>query len=128
MAEITAGVNWLAVFVGFFVSFILGWLWYSPRLFGKSWAAGVGIELNTNQPPPVAALVVQALGTFCLSWVVGVTAASNALITLLLIVFTITIILAGAGLFVKKSSTAIFIEVGYIFAMTIIMIASQGLL
>ncbi len=35
MAEITENDNWIAVVVGAVVSFLLGWLWYSPKLFGK---------------------------------------------------------------------------------------------
>jgi hypothetical protein len=35
MNELTYGVSWLAVGAGFVLSFILGWLWYSPKLFGK---------------------------------------------------------------------------------------------
>ena len=34
MGEITSGVNWLAVTVGAVAAFLLGWLWYSPKLFG----------------------------------------------------------------------------------------------
>ena len=31
-------VNWLAVGVGTVAAFMVGWLWYSPLLFGKKWA------------------------------------------------------------------------------------------
>jgi len=34
MAEITAGVSWIAVIVGAVVSFALGALWFSPKMFG----------------------------------------------------------------------------------------------
>ena len=30
-------INWLAVFVAGLSAFILGGIWYSPALFGKSW-------------------------------------------------------------------------------------------
>ena len=30
-------INWLGVLLASICSFILGWLWYSPMLFGKSW-------------------------------------------------------------------------------------------
>ena len=36
MDEILMNVNWLAVVVGAVVSFVGGWLWYSPILFGNS--------------------------------------------------------------------------------------------
>ena len=34
MNELVDGVSWLAVGIGAFASFLLGWLWYSPTLFG----------------------------------------------------------------------------------------------
>ncbi len=73
MMEITANVNWLAVVVGAVAAFLLGWLWYSPKLFGVKWAQGVGVSLDKADGPPAAALLVQGLGTFLLAWVVGVT-------------------------------------------------------
>lgn len=30
-------INWFAVIIASVSSFILGWLWYSPLLFGKAW-------------------------------------------------------------------------------------------
>ena len=41
MDELTNDVSWLAVAVGAVVSFLVGWLWYSPKLFGPKWAEGV---------------------------------------------------------------------------------------
>jgi hypothetical protein len=43
MAEITENVNWIAVTVGAVLAFLLGWLWYSPKLFGTKWAEGAGV-------------------------------------------------------------------------------------
>jgi hypothetical protein len=127
MGELLDAVNWLAVGLGFLISFTLGWLWYSPKWFGQTWAKGVGISLDKQDAPPVAALLVQAIGTFLLAWLVGVTAANQAMLTLVLIVLTLVFILAGAGLFVKKSSTAILIEIGFIVAMTVIMVICQAI-
>ncbi len=38
MSELVDGLSWLAVISGFVLSFLLGWVWYSPGLFGKKWA------------------------------------------------------------------------------------------
>ena len=46
MAELTEGVNWLAVGMGTVLSFLLGWLWYSPWLFANKWIEG----LNGKKP------------------------------------------------------------------------------
>ncbi len=128
MAEITANVNWLAVIVGWVLAFILGWLWYSPTLFGTKWAEGVGVELGGAGDMPAAAMVAQALGLFLLAWVVGVTAASNALFTFILIVLAIAVLLAAGGLFSKKSTYAIATETGYVFVAALVMFVAQGLL
>ncbi|MEP7162178.1 MAG: DUF1761 domain-containing protein [Candidatus Moraniibacteriota bacterium] len=39
-------VNWLAVLVGAVANMVLGWLWYSPTLFGKQWADLMGWPLE----------------------------------------------------------------------------------
>ena len=128
MAEITANLNWLAVIVGWVLAFLLGWLWYSPTLFGTKWAEGVGVELAGGGDMPAAALVTQALGLFLLAWLVGVTAANNALFTFLLIVLAIAVLLAAGGLFSKKSTYAIATETGYVFVAALAMFVAQGLL
>jgi len=127
MAEITANVNWLAVIVGWVVAFGLGWLWYSPKLFGEKWAQGVGVELGSADKMPMAALVTQAAGLFLLAWVVGVTAASNALFTFILIVLAFVVLLASGGLFSRKSTYAIRTEVGYVIAAAVAMFLCQAI-
>ena len=127
MSELTTNVNWVAVVVGAVLAFLLGWLWYSPKLFGEKWAEGVRISFDSGGPLP-AALIVQAVGTLLLAWVIGVTAANNALATAILIVFTIAVLVVAGGMFSKKSSYAIMTEAGYIVAMALIMIVCQGVL
>ncbi len=73
-------------------------------------------------------MLVQALGTFLLSWVVGVTAAANALLTIILIVLVIVCLNITSGLFGKRSTNAIATESGFIAAMAVVMIVVQGIL
>jgi hypothetical protein len=127
MNEITANVNWLAVAVGAVAAYALGYLWYSPKLFGKKWAEGVGLK-QAPENLPVAAMTTQAIGTFLLAWVVGVTAANNALLTVILVVATIVALMLAGSLFIRKSNYAMFTEAGFVVAMAVIMIAMQGLL
>ena len=91
MVELTTGVSWLAVIVGAVASFVLGWLWFSPKFFGPKWAEGVGVEMGTAAEMPVAAMVAQFVGLLLMSWFVGVTAVSNALLTVILgtVAFTV---------------------------------------
>lgn len=39
-----AGVNWPGVGPGAVVAFVLGWLWYSPKMFYKVWTEAAGIS------------------------------------------------------------------------------------
>jgi hypothetical protein len=128
MAELTEGVNWLAVITGTILSFILGWAWYSPMLFAKKWIEGVNVKPNPNAGMPVPAMIVQLLGTFLLAWLVGITAAHNALATIILVFITIIALIVANGLFVSKSNYAIATEAGFVAAMAVVMIAVQGIL
>jgi len=128
MAEITANVNWIAVVAGFVLSFLLGWLWYSPKLFGTKWAEGVGIDLSAASGVPAKAMITQAVATFLLSWVVGVTVANNAPYTLILIVLTIITLMKASGFFSQKSTYAIATETGFVAAMAVIMVICQTFL
>ena len=129
MAELTTNVNWLAVIIGGVLSFLLGWLWYSPKLFGTKWAAGNNIALPTGDDKmPVAPLLMQVIATFLLAWLIGVTAASHALLTAFLILVTAAMLIAANGAFAKKSSAAIWIETTFVLAMGAVMIITHGVL
>jgi len=128
MSEISENVNWLAVLVSFVLAFILGWLWYSPKLFGHKWAEGVGLDPKGPEKMPVAAMAFQAAGTFLLAWLVGVTAAHESLFTIILIALTIMALMAAGGFFTRKTGYAIATEVGFIVAMVVVMIVVQAIL
>lgn len=128
MNEIVLNINWLAVVVGAIIAYLVGWLWYSPKMFGPKWMEGVGVSCDDpSAPPPVAPMVTQAIATFLLAWVVGVTATHNALTTTILIVVTYLFLLAAAGLFAQKSCYAIGVEVGYVIVMVVIMMACHAI-
>ncbi len=127
LEEITLNINWLAVIVGAIVAFILGAIWYNPKVFGTKWAEGVRLSLEDAQGSCAPAMITQAIGTFLLAWVVGVTASHNALITMILILVTIIFLVIAGGLFAKKSSYAITTEASYIVAMVFIMILAHAI-
>jgi hypothetical protein len=128
MGELTNGVSWLAVIVGTIVSFLLGWLWYSTKLFGTKWAEGVGVDLGGVTSVPVGALVSQFVGLFLMSWFVGVTAASNALLTVILATLAFTALGYSNGMFGMKSGSCRIIEAGYWILCLVIMVLSQGII
>lgn len=128
MEELTSNVNWLAVIIGFVLSFALGWLWYSPTLFGDTWAKGVGLELDNVSGMPMEAMVTQAIGTFLLAWIVGITFTQGAFPMLILIVATFVFLQISGGYFTQKSTAAIFIDSGFTVAMTAVMLVCQSIL
>ncbi len=128
MGEITEGVNWLAVGVGTVLSFLLGWLWYSPKLFGTKWAAGIGVELGSASAMPMAAMGFQLLATFLLAWVVGVMETRQAFVTMVLIVAAIVVFIVANGQFARKSRYAIMVEAGFVAAMGVLMFGAQVIL
>jgi len=128
MDVITANINWLATVAGAIAAFMLGWLWYSPKLFGAKWAAGVGIDLEETETLPVAAMTTQAAGTFLLAWTVGALMPLGGPVVVGLAVLSMICLLAAAGFFVRKSAYAIRTEIGFVAAMAVIMVAFQKIL
>lgn len=128
MQELTNGVSWIAVLAGAVLSFLAGWLWYSPVLFGRKWAEGSGVQLGTASDMPVAAMVAQLLGLLLMSWFVGVTAVANQLATVILATLAFVVLAYSGGLFIKKSSYARAVDAGYWIVCLVIMIACQGVI
>ena len=127
MNELTDGVNWIAVVVGFVLAFLLGWAWFGPKMFGVKWAEGVGVKMGDGSQMPAAAMGLQALGTLLLSWLVGITAVHSALWTIILVAVTIMALMAAGGKFTKKSDYAIYTETGFVAAMVVLMIVVEGI-
>jgi Protein of unknown function (DUF1761) len=128
MGEITIGVSWLAVAVGAVLSFLLGWLWYSPTLFGTKWAEGSGVKMNTADNMPKVAMASQGFGLLLMSWFVGVTANSNALYTVILATIAFTVMAFSGNSFSGKSDYAKWADAGYWIAALVVMVICQGLI
>jgi len=127
MGEIFNGVSWLAVITGAIASFLLGWLWYSPKLFGKKWAEGSHTKLGDASEMPMGAMGCQAIGLLLMSWFVGVTAVNNALLTVILATIAFTTLAYSGNMFSQKSPYARTVDAGYWIAAFVIMILAQGL-
>ncbi len=127
MGELTANVSWLGVIVGAIVAFLVGWVWFSEKLFGTKWAEGVGVELGSADEMPMGAMGAQALGLLLMSWFVGVTAANNALLTVILATIAFAILHWCGGAFAKKSTYSRNVESGYWIAALAVMIVCQGI-
>ena len=126
MEELFIDVNWIAVIVGAIVAYGLGALWYSPKMFGTKWMQGVGIPPDSKETM-MSGMIAQAVGTFFLAWVIGITETTDSILTAILIAITIAVLIKANGLFVKKSNYAIAVESGYVLVMVIIMIAAHAI-
>ena len=126
MGELTMDVSWLAVIVGAIASFLLGWLWYSERLFGQKWAEGVGAELGEVRAN-VGALAAQIVGLFLMSWFVSVTAASNLLLTVILATLAFVLLAQSGAMFREQSTYARQVDAGHWIASLVIMIAANAI-
>ena len=113
MDELTTNISWLAVVTGAIAAFLVGWLWYSPMLFGKKWAEGVGVELGAANDMPMAAMVLQAIGLLLMSWFVAVTATNNALLTVILATLAFTVMGMAGGKFARHSEYATNVNAGF---------------
>ena len=127
MEEITANVSWTAVIVGAVVAFLVGWLWYSPKLFGTKWAEGVGVELGDTSEMPMGAMAYQIVGLFLMSWFVGVTAANDALLTVILATVAFSIMSMAGGKFAKHSSYANHVNAGFWLVSLMVMVIANGI-
>jgi hypothetical protein len=121
-----ANLNWLAVIVGTVVAYLLGMLWFSPKMFGRAWASGMN-DLQMPASPPAMAMILQLAGTFALALVVGLTAVQNMLATAILAILAVAILQAGSGLFKQNTGKTVSIDAGYTIAMGVIMIITQGI-
>ncbi len=119
-------LNWLAVGVGTIGAFILGMLWFSPILFGKGWSTG-SHNIQPPESPPIAAMVIQFLGTFALAMVVGLTETTGDLLTAIMAILATALFVAGMDLFSQKTGKATAIDAGYVVAGGAIMIIAQGI-
>ncbi len=127
MEELLTGVSWTGIVVGAIAAFVIGWLWYSPMLFGKKWAEGQGLELGSASEMPMAAMVTQAVGLLLMSWFVGVTAVSNALLTVILATIAFTVLGYSGGMFGKQNTYVRNVNAGYWLVSLIVMIICQGI-
>ena len=128
METLLAGVNWQAVVAGGGVAFLLGWFWYSPKLFGTRWAADNNINTEDASGPMWQAMAAQIVATGLLAVTIGVTAKMEDLALAVLILITTAALMKANGLFVQKTKYVIMVDVLYLLLMGAIMIAAHALL
>lgn len=64
MLEILSSLNWIAVAVAAMVYYLLGGLWYAPRVFGRRWEAASGFQRSPGWRPGLSMYVGPLVGCF----------------------------------------------------------------
>jgi len=113
--------------------FFLGWLWYSPVLFAKSWMAEMKIspesikEGNYNMPKLFGtALILTLMSTFALAWLITALHSESAfkgeelgaMVGLLLVGTRLT----NGGLWEQRSCRLLAITIGH----EVVLFTMQG--
>lgn len=128
MAALFTGVSWLAVGVGTILCFMLGGLWYSPKLFGTRWAEGVGVQQGPGSKQPVGALITQFAATLLLAWIIALAVSNGSYASALLIVIMATLLLMAGSMFHGNSNYATVTEGSFVVVQGAIMFVCQLIL
>ncbi|MGR3616029.1 MAG: DUF1761 domain-containing protein [Paracoccaceae bacterium] len=120
-------LNWIAILTGTVAAFIAGWIYYSPKLLGRSWAAGSGVDPEPPATPPLLPMAVQLIALFFLALVIGLTAQIEALGTAIAAILAGAALVMAQDLFSQKNTAATLIDGGYVVLAGVLMIAAQGI-
>ena len=118
-------LNITAVIVGAVAAFLFGWIIYHPKVMGKTWAEGSGVELGGS--PPAMAFLFQVLALVALAIVIGMTATISYLGTAVAAVLAAACFVMSGGAFTKKSTGAIVVDGVYVLGAGVCMIIAQGI-
>src|SRR5438094_6313851 len=66
------GVNYLAVVVAAVVALVIGFIWYSPAVFGKRWMAYLGTTQAQLGNPGPTGMAVGIVASLVNAWVLAV--------------------------------------------------------
>ncbi|WP_438351107.1 DUF1761 domain-containing protein [Paenibacillus sp. FA6] len=113
-------VNYLAVFVATVVTMVLGFLWYSPVLFGNQWIKQIGLkkeEMSGGNPMTYILTALTALcGAFVLALMltmIGEATIESGMNVGLLIGISISVKIGMNFLFEKRGIRLYLITIGY---------------
>lgn len=121
MEALISQIEWMPVLVSFLISFALGWVWYSPKMFYKKWYTGRAVEFVAH--PMWMPMSAQLGSTLLLAIVVNLATTDGHIAHAVLVAITIAGFIKANGLFGGKSKAVVSIETGFVLVMTAIMIA-----
>lgn len=113
-------VNYLAVLITTVITMVLGFLWYSPLLFGNAWMKQVGLkkeEMSGGSPVTYILTALTALGgSFVLAVLLTMmkeTTLMSGMIVGLLVGISISVKIGMNFLFESRTWGLYFITIGY---------------
>ncbi|MCA9354244.1 MAG: DUF1761 family protein [Candidatus Kaiserbacteria bacterium] len=124
MEELLSNLDVVTVLVSFVLAFLLGWLWYSPKMFLKPWAAGHGIDTTGPKTGILKPMVAQAAGTLLLAVITNMAAQDGHVGHAVIVAVTVAFFIMSSNLYKNpKACVPARIEAGYILAMVAVMVA-----
>ena len=125
--EVILNVDWVAIAVGAFAAFVVGWGWYSDMAWGKVWRKGVGID-TPHKKDMLPAMVTQLVSTVLLSWTVWLAMYMAGVWMAVLVGLTIMGIVKANGLFAGKAKAAILVEVSFLAVSVAVMVVVNSVM
>src|SRR3989338_8719118 len=114
-----ANINWWAVIVSTISAFVLGGIWYAPRVFGNTWLRESGVDISHKKSHSVmvfsSAFVLALIAAIAFAYLIGARASLGYAISVGLIV-GIGWIATSFGvnyLFAQRSLKLFLIDAGY---------------
>lgn len=124
MEAFIAQIEWTPVLVSTVVAFMVGWAWYSPKLFVKPWMAGLP-KPPVWQAPMWMPMSAQLGSTLFLAIIVNMSYQHGHIGHAVLVALTIMGFIKANGMYSGKNKMAISIEVLYILVMVVIMVLTN---
>jgi hypothetical protein len=119
--EIFSQVSWWGIIVGWLVSYFLGALWFSPKMFLKPWVEGMG---PAKVKWPLSMLMfVQIVTSFVFALALGL-AMQYSLVLAIIIALAATGMIKSFALYSGKTMGATATETAYVIAQSAIIIVS----
>lgn len=92
----------LTILVANIAAFILGGIWFKPKVFGKIWKNSIGIDSSASNKPNFKALGTLFLALFSVSVLMSYTQTYGVL-AIIYITLSVMLLMTAFSLFNKKN-------------------------
>ena len=116
-------INWIAVLVGTAVSYALGGLWFSAKLFGRTWMDAQPHRGADDYQGQALPMLVQLAATLLLAMVVVWMQAVGGIVAVALLLAMVASSMIAGALFLGQKPGVWLVSTGYSVAMIVIVSA-----